>query len=103
MFLDRKRVAERSRLLMDWRPSSIILGTAEKSDFKRTSLADLLAASEPSPMAMEQSASFMANISLTPSPVIATVLPCFLRARTRDFFWAGLTRVKILCFLTSCS
>ena len=72
------------------------LGTAAKSELRRTSLAERRAASEPSPIAIEQSASFMARISLTPSPVIATVLPCFLRARTRDFFWAGLTRVKIL-------
>ena len=79
-------MAERSRLLIDWRPSAMMLGTPAKSLSKRTSLADLLAASEPSPMAMEQSASFMARISLTPSPVMATVLPCFLRARMRDFF-----------------
>lgn len=51
----------------------MMLGTAEKSEFKRTSLAERRAASEPSPMAIEQSASFMARISLTPSPVMATV------------------------------
>ena len=45
MFLDRKRAAERSRLLMDWRPSVIMLGTAAKSESRRTSLDDLLAAS----------------------------------------------------------
>ena len=101
MFLERKRVAERSKLLMDWRPSAMILGTPEKSELKRTSLADLLAASLPSPMAMEQSASFMARISLTPSPVIATVRPCFLRASTRCFFSVGVTRVKIEYSLTS--
>lgn len=73
----------------------MMLGTAEKSEFKRTSLALRRAASEPSPMAMEQSASFIARISLTPSPVMATVLPCFLRALTSCFFWLGVTRVKI--------
>ncbi len=96
MFLLRNRVAERSRLLIDWRPSAMTLGTPAKSLFKRTSFAARRAASEPSPMAIEQSASFMARISFTPSPVIATVFPCFFRALTRDFFWAGLTRVKML-------
>ena len=77
---------ERSRLLMDWRPSSMMLGTAEKSELRRTILAERRAASEPSPMARLTSASFMARISLTPSPVMATVLPCFLRALIRSFF-----------------
>ncbi len=86
---------ERSRLLMDWRPSSIILGTASKPESKRTNLAARRAASEPSPIASETSASFMAKISFTPSPVMATVFPCFLRAMMRSFFSAGVTRVKI--------
>ena len=86
MVLARKRAVERSRLLMDWRPSSIMLGTEEKSEPKRTILALRRAASEPSPMARLTSASFMARISLTPSPVIATVFPCFLKAWIRDFF-----------------
>ena len=94
---------ERSRLLMDWRPSSIIEGTASKSEFKRTSLLARRAASLPSPMARETSASFIAKISLTPSPVIATVLPCFLKALMRSFFSAGVTRVKMLYSLTSLS
>ena len=64
----------------------MMLGTAAKSEFKSTSLALRRAASEPSPIARLTSASFMAKISLTPSPVIATVLPCFLSARIRDFF-----------------
>ena len=76
-------------------------GTAAKSLFKSTILADLLAASEPSPIAMEQSASFMAKISLTPSPVMATVLPCFLKALMRLFFWVGVTRAKMVLSLTS--
>ena len=83
-------------MLIVWRPSSIIDGTAEKSEFKRTSLAERRAASEPSPIAIEQSASVMARISLTPSPVIATVFPCFLRASISYFFSFGLTRAKIL-------
>lgn len=89
-------MAERSKLLIDWRPSSIMLGTAEKSESRRTSLALRRAASEPSPIAMEQSASFMAKISLTPSPVIATVRPCLFRAEMSCFFCEGVTRVKIL-------
>lgn len=58
----------------------MIAGTDSNSEFKRTNLAERRAASEPSPIAIEQSASFMASISLTPSPVMATVFPCFLRA-----------------------
>ena len=94
-------MAERSRLLMDWRPSLMMDGTEAKSLFKRTSLAERRAASEPSPIAMEQSASFMARISLTPSPVMATVLPCFFKALMRCFFSVGVTRVKMLYSLTS--
>lgn len=92
--LERKRAAERSRLLILRRPSAIILGTAAKSELRRTSFAERRAASEPSPIAIETSASFMAKISLTPSPVIATVLPCAFRALIRDFFSEGVTRVK---------
>lgn len=70
-------------------------GTPPKSESRRTILAERRAASAPSPMARLTSASFMANISLTPSPVMATVLPCFLKASMSCFFWAGLTRVKM--------
>ena len=78
-------------------------GTAEKSEFRRTSLAERRAASEPSPIAMEQSASFMAKMSLTPSPVMATVFPCFLRALMRLDFCFGVTRAKMPYSLTSFS
>lgn len=74
----------------------MILGTDLKSESRRTSLAERLAASEPSPMAMAQSASFMAKISFTPSPVMATVLPCFFRAFINERFSEGVTRVKML-------
>ena len=74
----------------------MIDGTESKSEFKRTILLARRAASEPSPIARLTSASFMARISLTPSPVIATVFPCFLRALIRDFFSDGVTLVKIL-------
>ena len=73
----------------------MMAGTDSNSEFKRTSLAERRAASEPSPMAIEQSASFMARMSLTPSPVMATVFPCFLRAMMRCFFSVGVTRVKM--------
>lgn len=94
---------ERSRLLIDWRPSSIIEGTESKSEFRRTSFEARRAASLPSPIASETSASFMAKISLTPSPVMATVFPCFLKALMSSFFWSGLTRVKMLYSLTNLS
>ena len=80
---------------MVWRPSSIILGTESKSEFRSTILLARRAASEPSPMARLTSASFIARMSLTPSPVIATVLPCFFKALTSCFFSDGVTRVKI--------
>ena len=43
-------------------------------DTNKTTLATFLVAGEPFAIATEQSAFFMANTSLTPSPVIATVL-----------------------------
>ena len=41
--------------------------------------------------------------SLTPSPVIATVWPCFWRACTISFFCCGVTRPKTLYFATASS
>ena len=43
---------------------------------------------------MEQSASFRASTSLTPSPVMATVWPARFSAFTRRRFWSGVTRPK---------
>ena len=51
-----------------------------KSESISTSWAALDAASLPEAMATEQSASRKARISLTPSPVIPTVFPCFFNA-----------------------
>ena len=79
----------------------MIDGTDSKPEFRRTNLDARRAASEPSPIAIETSDSFMANISLTPAPVMATVLACFLRASMRCFFSVGLTRVKIVYSLTN--
>ena len=41
---------------------------------------------------MPQSASLRASTSFTPSPVMATVWPCLLRAWTNFRFWLGVTR-----------
>jgi len=40
-------------------------------------------------------------MSLTPSPVIATVFPCFLRACTSNFFCSGLTLPKTVNLLAA--
>ena len=45
-------------------------------------------------MAIEQSASFKAKISFTPSPVMATVFPVDLRALTKMAFCSGVTLPK---------
>ena len=57
----------------------------------KTSCDACAAASLPDAIATEQSASFSAKTSFTPSPVIATVLPAFLRALTNLRFWSGVT------------
>ena len=41
---------------------------------------------------MPMSAFFTAGASLTPSPVMATIWPCFLRTSTRRTLCSGLTR-----------
>ena len=46
----------------------------------------------PVPIAIPMSAFFTAGASLTPSPVIATIWPCFLRTSTRRTLCSGLTR-----------
>ena len=98
MVLTKKREADRSILLMTRRPSMTTEGRAAKSEFKSTNWETWQAASLPAAMAMLQSASLRASTSLTPSPVMATVCPVFLRARTRVRFWSGLTRPKTLAF-----
>ena len=67
------RAAERSRLFMERLPSATTLGIEEKLLSKSTSELTFFAASEPDAIATEQSASFSASTSFTPSPVIATV------------------------------
>ena len=57
-------------------------------------LRHLSSASLPDAIAMLQSASFSAKTSLTPSPVIATVCPAFLRLRMSTLFCSGVTLPK---------
>ena len=57
-------------------------------------------AGAPFANAIEQSAFFREIRSLIPSPVIATVLPCFFRISTISAFCSGLTLPKILLFMT---
>ena len=92
MFFTRNSVAERSMLLMTRRPSATTLGMEAKLESSSTMWLTWLAASLPEAMAMEQSASLSASTSFTPSPVIATVCPRALSARTKRRFWSGVTR-----------
>jgi len=64
----------------------------EKLSSVRIITAASLVTSVPVPMAMPMSAFFTAGASLTPSPVIATIWPCFLRTLTRRTLCSGLTR-----------
>ena len=80
MVLTRKSEALRSRLFIDRLPSATTLGMEAKLLSKSTKLLTFLAASDPDAIAMEQSASFNASTSFTPSPVIATVCPFALSA-----------------------
>ena len=66
-------MAERWTLLTTRRPSVTTCVICPKSESNKTTCATWVAASLPEAMAMLQSALFMAKISLTPSPVIATV------------------------------
>ena len=79
---------------MDRRPSCTTTGMEAKLESSSTRLETVRAASLPEAMAMEQSASFKASTSLTPSPVMATVWPWLWRARTIFRFWLGSTRPK---------
>ena len=93
-FLTRNKLAERSMLLTTRRPSSTTSGMRAKSESSSTTCAACAAASLPEAIATEQSASFMARMSFTPSPVIATVWPAFCMACTSFCFCAGVTRPK---------
>ena len=73
IFFTRNRLAERWILFTTCRPSDTTLGIRAKSESRRTTCAACVAASLPEAMATLQSASFMARMSFTPSPVMATV------------------------------
>ena len=62
-----------------------------------------LATSLPSAIAIEQSASLSARVSLTPSPVIATTLPLFLSAFTMVYFCSGVTLPNTVNWSAICS
>ena len=82
IFFTRNRLAERWMLLTTRLPSITTDGIHAKLDSSNTTCEACTAASLPDAMATLQSASFNASTSLTPSPVIATVLPWSLRACT---------------------
>ena len=90
----RKNAAERCRLLMERRPSATTAGMEAKSLSTSTISATFRAASDPAAIATEQSASFKARTSFTPSPVMATMCPRRLSARTSSRFCCGVTRPK---------
>ena len=94
MFFTRNRLAERSILFTTLLPSYTRSGICAKSESKSTTCAACAVASLPDAIATLQSASFIANISLTPSPVIATVCPLFCNAFTSSCFCFGVTRPK---------
>ena len=95
--------AERCRLLMERRPSATTFGMLAKSLSTSTNCATLRAASDPEAMATLQSAALSANVSFTPSPVIATVWPAFCKAKTNCFFCSGLTLPNTLSLASAIS
>ena len=96
MVLTIYRAAERSRLLMLRLPSATTFGIDAKLLSSKTRLETFFAASLPEAMATEQSASFRARTSFTPSPVIATVCFFFLSDLTSNSFWSGVTLPNIV-------
>ena len=69
-----------------------------KSESSNTTCEAFLAASDPEPTEIEQSASFIAKMSFTPSPVIATFNPCSFKALIICLFCSGLTLPKTIYF-----
>jgi hypothetical protein len=64
----------------------------EKLSSVKIITAACLVTSVPVPIAIPMPAFFTAGASLTPSPVIATIWPFFLRTSTRRTLCSGLTR-----------
>ena len=88
-------------LLIFFLPSYTISLIFPKSESSNTTCAVSLAASAPEPIAIEQSDSFIAKISFTPSPVIATFNPNSFKALIISFFCSGFTLPKIVYFFTA--
>ena len=84
-------------------PSLTTAGREENFESIKTSLDIFLATSLPSAIAIEQSASFNARVSLTPSPVIATTWPFDLRVFISVYFCSGETLPKTVNFSANCS
>ena len=82
----------RVRLSYSPRPSSTALTMVEKLSSVRIITAASWVTSVPVPIVIPMSAFFTAGASLTPSPVIATIWPFFLRTSTRRTLCPGLTR-----------
>ena len=92
--LMKKTPADRVTLWTTRLPSSNTSFSTAKSESSSTSCAVCRAASLPCPTEMLQSASFSANRSFTPSPVIATVCFCRWNACISCFFCCGVTLPK---------
>ena len=89
MVFTKNSEAERWILLIVLLPSATTFGIDAKLESNKINCDTLLVASLPFAIAILQSAVFRANTSLTPSPVIATVFPCFCIATTNCFFCIG--------------
>ena len=85
-------------LLITLLPSATTLGMLAKLLSSSTKWLTLRVASLPLAIAIEQSASFKAKISLTPSPVMATLCPLFFKALTKIIFCSGLTLPNTVYF-----
>ena len=90
------------KLLITLRPSLTTSGRAENDESSETRCDTFLAASDPEAIAIEQSATRSAKISLTPSPVIATVCPSSFKLAIITSFCSGVTRPKITYSLVMC-
>ena len=74
--LVRNSIDTRSMFAITCRPSLTTFGRCENLPSSRMRRATALVAWAPEFIAMPMSASLIASASFTPSPVIATVLPC---------------------------
>ena len=102
IFLIKKRLADRLNII-DHPPNLLPRWTASspKSESSKTTCAIFLVASFPDSIAILQSAVLRARISLTPSPVMATLCPFACKPSTRLFFCSGVTRPKTVYWLAA--